>query len=96
METYGTNDIYGNSDESSQPSMLLYSSMFFCDSCMQAKKKEVQYSKHAHKQKQMKIASILEISSVIFSQYGAPLKKKTRNKTRAKEGHMGSMILSMK
>jgi hypothetical protein len=44
----------------------------------------------------MKIASILEISSVIFSQYGAPLKKKTRNKTRAKEGHMGSMILSMK
>jgi len=32
-------DIYGNNDESSQPSMLLYSSMFFCDSCMQAKKK---------------------------------------------------------
>ncbi len=39
MKTYGTNHIYGNNDESSQPCMLLYSSMFFCDSCMQAKKK---------------------------------------------------------
>lgn len=38
MKTYGTNNTYGNNDESSQPSMLLYSSMFFCDSCMQAKK----------------------------------------------------------
>lgn len=39
METFGTNNIYGNNDESSQPNMLLCSSMFFCDSWMQAKNK---------------------------------------------------------
>jgi hypothetical protein len=46
METYGTNDIYSNNDESSQPSMLLYSFMFFCDSCMQAENNTCVYSDH--------------------------------------------------
>ncbi len=44
METYGTNDIYSNNDESSQPSMLLYSFMFFCDYCMQAENNTCVYS----------------------------------------------------
>ncbi len=39
MKIDGSNDIYDNNDESSQPNMLLYSFMFFCDSCMQGEKK---------------------------------------------------------
>jgi hypothetical protein len=38
METHGIDDAYGDDDEGSWSSMLLYLSMVFCNSCMQTKK----------------------------------------------------------
>jgi hypothetical protein len=38
MESHGIDDAYGDDDEGSWPSMLLYLSMVFCNSCMQTKR----------------------------------------------------------
>jgi len=39
METHDINDAYGDDDEGPWPSLLVYFSMVFCNSCMQTKNK---------------------------------------------------------